>query len=381
MLEKLGDTCKQTSPANHLPRMVYLMGKQFFLFHAAAAALFAGTIAGAGPAQASEPQTGVYIGLGAGGGYQADTDITGTGSNAKADFKLGLTGLGSMGYAFKNGLRVEVEGSYRDNGLDSLTPSGVVGANTQFDRTNAGFMVNFAYDFHNSSNFVPTVGAGIGVAFTTSGQVGDQAKPAGELMAGVGYQINERITAFADYRFFVTPEIVSRAFGANLSSSNFNHSIVAGLRFKLGDPWGNNGIKATEPTGLQPIAAQVMQNQLAAVAAPAGGLPANYIVFFDTNLSILSPKAQDVVRTAAANMQLGSHSRINVTGHTDRVGSGSYNEALSARRAAAVQQLLVASGISSDEIVVMTKGERAPLIETPDGRAEPKNRRVEILMN
>ena len=363
MPEKLRDTCKPTSPANHLPRMVDFMGKQSFLFHAARAALLAGSIVRAAPALASEPQTGVYIGLGAGGSYQADTDITGTGTNAKADFKLGFTGLGRMGYAFKNGLRVEVEGSYRDNGLDSLTPSGVVGATTQFDRTNAGVMVNLAYDFHNSSNFVPTVGAGIGVAFTTSGQVGDRAKLAGQVMAGVGYQINDRITAFADYRFFATPEIDGRAFGTALSSSNFNHSIVAGLRFKLGDPWGDNGLKTTDPSGLQPIASQVMQNQLASVPAPAGDLPTNYMVFFDTNLSILSPKAQDMVRTAAANMRLGSHTRINVTGHTDRAGDGRYNEALSARRAAAVQQLLVASGIPSEEIVVMAKGESAPLVE------------------
>src|SRR5271165_6857599 len=43
------------------------------------------------------------------------------GSNIQLDRNNGFTGLGSLGYAFGNGFRLELEGSYRQNGLHSLS--------------------------------------------------------------------------------------------------------------------------------------------------------------------------------------------------------------------------------------------------------------------
>lgn len=69
---------------------------------------------------------------------------------------------------------------------------------------------------------------------------------------------------------------------------------------------------------------------------------------------------------------------IVVIGHTDRVGALHYNDELSLKRARAVRNILVSIGIPADKIEVAGRGEREPLVETPDETAEPRNRRVEI---
>ncbi len=78
--------------------------------------------------------------------------------------------------------------------------------------------------------------------------------------------------------------------------------------------------------------------------------------------------------------EIGSHPapEIVVVGHTDRVGSLAYNDALSLRRAERVRAQLVQVGIPNDQISVAGRGEREPLKATEDEVAEPLNRRVEI---
>lgn len=67
-----------------------------------------------------------------------------------------------------------------------------------------------------------------------------------------------------------------------------------------------------------------------------------------------------------------------VTGHTDTVGTQSYNDSLSRERAVAVRELLVARGLRAETIGVAGRGERELLVATPDETREPRNRRVEI---
>ncbi|MDT4869193.1 Outer membrane porin F [compost metagenome] len=70
---------------------------------------------------------------------------------------------------------------------------------------------------------------------------------------------------------------------------------------------------------------------------------------------------------------------LNISGHTDSVGSDAYNQKLSERRANAVASYLVDSGISASSIKSVTGyGETQPVADnsTSDGRAQ--NRRVEI---
>ncbi len=115
------------------------------------------------------------------------------------------------------------------------------------------------------------------------------------------------------------------------------------------------------------------------VVAPAPAVARSYQVFFDFNKSDLTPEAVKVVDEAAAHAAPAKVTRIDVTGHTDTVGSDAYNMRLSRRRAESVAAELEARGIPSSEIAIFAKGKKDLLVPTKDGVREPQNRRVQIV--
>ena len=110
--------------------------------------------------------------------------------------------------------------------------------------------------------------------------------------------------------------------------------------------------------------------------APA---PHSYLVFFDFDKSDLTPQATQIVDQAAQNAGPSHVTRIDVTGHTDTVGSDAYNMRLSKRRAESVAAELEHQGVPSSEISIIAKGKHDLLVPTADGVREPQNRRVEIV--
>lgn len=69
---------------------------------------------------------------------------------------------------------------------------------------------------------------------------------------------------------------------------------------------------------------------------------------------------------------------VTVVGHTDTTGPPQKNIALGLRRAQMVRGILVKAGLPASLIEVTSHGEADLLMRTPDGTAEPHNRRVEI---
>jgi iron complex outermembrane receptor protein len=116
------------------------------------------------------------------------------------------------------------------------------------------------------------------------------------------------------------------------------------------------------------------------VAAPAMiTTPKSYLVFFDFNKSDLTAQAAGIVDQAARNAGPAKVTKLEVTGHTDTVGSDAYNMRLSRRRAESVAAQLEKDGIPSSEIAIVAKGKRDLLVPTADGVKEPQNRRVQIV--
>jgi iron complex outermembrane receptor protein len=117
----------------------------------------------------------------------------------------------------------------------------------------------------------------------------------------------------------------------------------------------------------------------AAVAPAKVTTPKSYLVFFDFNKSDLTSQATAIVDQAAANAGPAKVTKLEVTGHTDTVGSDAYNMRLSRRRAESVAAELEKKGIPSSEIEIVAKGKRDLLVPTADGVKEPQNRRVQIV--
>lgn len=69
-----------------------------------------------------------------------------------------------------------------------------------------------------------------------------------------------------------------------------------------------------------------------------------------------------------------------VIGHTDTVGSDAVNDALGRQRADIVREALIRLGVPADDIHAVSRGKRSLAVPTPDGVAEPRNRRVEIIV-
>lgn len=73
--------------------------------------------------------------------------------------------------------------------------------------------------------------------------------------------------------------------------------------------------------------------------------------------------------------------RPSTAGHTDSVGSDTYNQALSERRASSVAAYMLGMGLAPNKLTSEGRGESQPVAdnETDEGRA--KNRRVELHIN
>ena len=82
----------------------------------------------------------------------------------------------------------------------------------------------------------------------------------------------------------------------------------------------------------------------------------------------------------AAARKLGS-TGISLVGHADRSGPNTYNQRLSERRAASVQNYLSNRGFAGGDIASEARGESDLRVPTPDGVREQENRRVEIRIN
>lgn len=102
-------------------------------------------------------------------------------------------------------------------------------------------------------------------------------------------------------------------------------------------------------------------------------------VNFATNDAALRPGAEAELDTAVAALKRSPSVDVRVEGHTDATGAASYNQALSERRARAVADYLVRSGIAPGRIRTVGYGEDRPIApnDTASGRA--RNRRVEIV--
>lgn len=108
--------------------------------------------------------------------------------------------------------------------------------------------------------------------------------------------------------------------------------------------------------------------------------PARFTLYFIEGGDILTAESQTAVTAILDEIKRRPAPDLAVIGHTDRVGSIKDNDRLATKRAESIRQYLVSRGIESENIQSSGRGEREPLVMTSDEVAEPRNRRVEILV-
>jgi len=99
---------------------------------------------------------------------------------------------------------------------------------------------------------------------------------------------------------------------------------------------------------------------------------------FEFDKADLRPEDRELLSRIAGIMLTSHDYTISVNGHTDDVGSAAYNQKLSERRAEAVRDFLVKSGLPADILSVEGHGKSLPLVPGTSEAARAKNRRVEL---
>lgn len=116
------------------------------------------------------------------------------------------------------------------------------------------------------------------------------------------------------------------------------------------------------------------------IAAIYAAMPEKLSVYFEFNKSELKADQITEAKIAEFRQWLGKYpgSKLSVTGHTDLIGTETYNQDLAMKRALVVGKFIEDLGVGPDRMLVESRGESEPAGDylTAEGRA--KNRRTEI---
>ncbi|MCA3423279.1 MAG: hypothetical protein INF81_10045, partial [Roseomonas sp.] len=193
----------------------------------------------------AQPVSGLYLGAGFGANYLDKTDVTEAGvagGSQSAEFSWGYVGVLSIGWGFGNGLRAEIEGSYRSNEVSDYKVTPVPESVGRGTVTSYGAMANLLYDINLGGalgGVTPYVGAGVGYIWHDYDAVGNQFATisgdngnwGGQAIVGLSLPISSvpGLAVTAEYRFMMTAghEITSTLPGpphrATFDVDNVNH--------------------------------------------------------------------------------------------------------------------------------------------------------------
>ena len=327
-------------------------------------AVAVGAFLAAAPAFADEG----WYGRGAVGyGGPGDTDVSGS-LNGEINGKGNWREAVALGYEWADGFRFEGELAQRYNN------TGAVGGfeNSLSDFQIWSVMANAMFDFNPEGTYHPYLGVGVGLARVdgslagwSAGTIpviptpadyvvatGNDTPFAWQVMAGIGWELSERLTLDTEYRYFSAG---GTDFDPGVSVDALaGHEAWIGLRYSFAAP----------PPPPPPVVCNDVQ----------------FPVYFEWDRADLTDQARAVI--AQASNQRGSCgvTRVSVSGFTDRSGAASYNVGLSERRARVVRDELVRLGVPASTISLEAFGETRNAVQTPDGVREPLNRRAEVVI-
>jgi OOP family OmpA-OmpF porin len=336
----------------------------------------AAVLCAAVPATAGQ---GWYAGLGVGWDKLNDVKVNAAGIDGTLRTSDTELVIGTIGYKFGH-IRVELEPGWDRRSVDRFD-AGALGTTTLDGHIQVlSAMVNGIYDIPLGRRFNISLGGGAGI-----GQVNEKVFASGggpllsdgkdsgfmwQAIGGFSYALNPNLDLAIDYRYRdLNSHIHSVTLaGPTDSGSLKEQAVMANLRWYFGRQEEAEVAAAPPPPPPPPPP-----------PAPVPPAPVKtFIVFFDFNKSNLTTEAQNVVSEAVKAAKDFGAVRILITGHTDTVGSDSYNQGLSERRAAAVKDEMVREGLAENEIATVGKSFHDPLVATGPGVREPQNRRAVI---
>lgn len=133
------------------------------------------------------------------------------------------------------------------------------------------------------------------------------------------------------------------------------------------------------------VESQEMRQDVVADAAAMGkdleasGKTIIYGIHFDTGSAVIKPDSEPALAEMVKLLKNTPALKAFVVGHTDNVGAVDMNVKLSAARAEALVNALVAKGIAASRLRAFGAGPFSPVASNRDERGRAQNRRVELV--
>lgn len=108
--------------------------------------------------------------------------------------------------------------------------------------------------------------------------------------------------------------------------------------------------------------------------------PVHFLLYFEIGSTRLTSESASRLPDIINTIRERTSSSVGVVGHSDTLGDSVDNYRLSLQRAAAVKDLLIQNGVPAGHVETTSHGETNLLIKTADNVAEPRNRRVEVVV-
>ncbi len=110
-------------------------------------------------------------------------------------------------------------------------------------------------------------------------------------------------------------------------------------------------------------------------------------VAFEFGKASLTPTGKAMLDEYVESIKKRDNIRIDIVGHSDRIGKDSVNRELALRRAQAARAQMISAGMDPDIVFVRSVGPDEPLVECQDTNRQAlikclaPNRRVEVFLN
>jgi outer membrane protein OmpA-like peptidoglycan-associated protein len=113
---------------------------------------------------------------------------------------------------------------------------------------------------------------------------------------------------------------------------------------------------------------------------PKGGRLSLRGVTFEFNKATIKPESYPILNEAVELLRKNDKVKVEIQGHTDSVGSDSYNQKLSEKRAASVLNYLIQQGIESWRLTSRGLGESMPIASNKTNAGRAQNRRIDFVI-
>jgi OOP family OmpA-OmpF porin len=100
-------------------------------------------------------------------------------------------------------------------------------------------------------------------------------------------------------------------------------------------------------------------------------------ITFDTGKAIIRPESFPQLDIVVEFMAHKKSARVEISGHTDNVGSSKSNKTLSGKRAEACRTYIISKGIDGSRLQAVGYGDERPIAANTTDEGRQKNRRIE----